>query len=187
MNKKKNLIIILIIIVIGVITGIFLYNKNLNKSKSGKTEVITATRPDELKNIEMTTYKSPYRYEITYPNNWISIKSPKESIPNLLENYAIYPKEIPYGPAPLFQIEIFKKTFEEYLEEFKISINDLTEIKLKETIGYKHYFKTIDSSSAAYIFPKKENIIRIIYNFNDNYEISEQTAVWVLSTFKITE
>lgn len=142
--------------------------------------------PDNFANVEMTTYRSvENKYEITYPKEWRGILAPKGvGLQSNLEDYAIYPKDIPYGPSPIFDIGIYNETFEEFIKDM-VDIEDLTKISLNGLSGYKF---SIDKKEGSfyYIFTLDENtIISVVYWPNEAYQVSEEEAMWVLSTLKV--
>lgn len=197
--KKKVLVIALLVFITGVIGWSVVYepkttDNGKNQQKDGmnvETVVISPEKPESFNGVEMVTYKSPY-YGITYPKEWVAILTPEESRSFLLESYAIYPKVIPYGPSPILNISVSKSSAEEYFKN-QASIENLTKVSLNDSHGYRH---TSASSGLYdplrevifYVFPIKENLIRVEYWPNkEYYDVSEEEALWVLSTFKIAE
>ncbi len=164
----------------------------LNEVSQTETEIISMEKPASFDGVEMVTYKSPYGYEITYPKKWITILAPKETHPNLLEDYALYPKDIQYGPSPIFTIIVLKSSIKEYFKN-QASIEKLTRISLNGSHGYRH--KSASSGLydplhevTFYVFPIKENLTRIEYWPNrEYYPVTEEEALWILSTFRIVE
>lgn len=142
--------------------------------------------PDGFINVEMTTYRSvENNYEITYPKEWVGILAPKGVVNKpQLESYEIYPIDIPYGPSPIFDIDIYNETFEEFIKDM-IDIEDLTKISLNDLSGYRF---SIDKKEGNfyYIFNlDKDTIISIVYWPDEEYHVSEEEAMWVLSTLKV--
>lgn len=143
--------------------------------------------PDGFINVEMTTYRSvENNYEITYPKRWMGILAPKGVVNKpRLESYEIYPVDIPYGPSPIFDIDIYNETFEEFtkyeseaMEYKKILLNSLEGYSLKSHLGnydVTHYILELNNGKLIYI----------LYSPNEEYHVSEEEAMWVLSTLKV--
>lgn len=143
--------------------------------------------PDNFANVEMTTYRSAENnYEITYPKEWRGILAPKGvANKSRLESYEIYPIDIPYGPSPIFDIDIYNQTFEEFtkdeskaMEYKKILLNSLEGYSLKSHLGnydVTHYIFELNNGKLIYI----------LYSPNEAYQVSEEEAMWVLSTLKV--
>ncbi len=198
---KKTIISMLIISIITIITVFFWLQPQNNTavqpvipaatSTTATTETVVAEeevinlvaeKPASFDGVEMVTYKSEYGFEITYPKEWAGRLIPSGTSPAVTEYY-IYPEEIPYGPSPLFQISLYEQSLEEFmLEQYdknleKISINDL--------VGYKQDLNF--DSSYSYFFSKNGILYRLILSYADEYNVTEVEALWILSTFKITE
>lgn len=191
--KNKILITILIAIVAGVAILFLLQGKNgkITGIKDSNTQkhnneatAISTKKPASLDSVEMSTYRSLMGYEITYPKAWISVLAPKGTSPNL-EAYAIYPKEIYYGPSPIINILVSKKSLHDLLLEMNTSTENLEKISINGFDGYRG-LKT-GHPSTDYFFEANGFTYRATYWYSPEYDISQEEALWVLSTFKITE
>lgn len=136
-------------------------NENNKKNDITNTEpiIISPEKPAGFEGVEMMTYKSPTGYEITYPKGWSTVLAPKESS-NDLENYALYPKDISYGPSPIFTIIVLESSVGDYFRHRSSSIEDLKKVLLNGSSGYKHLLMS-PSGVTIYVFPLKENLVRI--------------------------
>ncbi len=144
--------------------------------------------PDNFADVEMTTYRSvENNYEITYPKEWVGILSPERVGPEfILEDYAIYPKDIPYGPSPIFNIRVSSENIDDFFNQ-KLDIGKPVKITLKNgLVGYKAITKLAQDDVVFYAFSLNEKeIISILYWPNEAYQVSEEEAMWVLSTLKV--
>lgn len=191
--RKKILIVVLMLLALGIITWAVLRNLKIPNEDNQQqditnTETITISpeKPASFEGVEMVTYKSAYgyHYEITYPKKWTAVLAPKESS-NDLENYAIYPKDIPYGPSPIFTVIVLNSSMDGYFRN-QTSLEYLAKVSLNGIVGYRH--KSALHEATFYIFPINEKtLIRIEYWPSEKYDVTEQEALWVLSTFKIVE
>jgi hypothetical protein len=148
--------------------------------------VITAEMPESFKGVEMTTYRSEKAgYEITYPKSWKVIPTPEEALDEgRIENYAIYPEIIPYGPDPIINIYADQETLEQVLSRRGEDTSDLIKIVLNGIIGYK---EPLDTRGMLYFFEKAGILYYLVFINYPDYNVSDAEAQWVLSTFKILQ
>ncbi|MEZ4104217.1 MAG: hypothetical protein R3B60_02940 [Candidatus Paceibacterota bacterium] len=199
---KKILILILLIIVTGLIFVTFSKNKELdsdpNKNEPEKVteppektiDLSNVEKPASFANVPMTTYKSAdYGYEITYPESWDTVLTPKEVTngPDL-ENYVIYPIYIMYGPSPILDITYYEDKVNNYIDR-KVGIFDITKISLNGLDGYKYTSGTEKNHTKTtfVLTVNNEHILTITYWPNEEYNTTEEEALWVLSTLKLTD
>lgn len=197
--KNKFLISAFFVLVLGAVAWGVLRGQKINKEVppvtteekkpqnnpiNFETITLSSEKPVSFEGVEMTTYKSSSGYEITYPKGWISVLAPKGTNP-YLENYAIYPKDIPYGPAPIIDISINKKTLNQIFSDLGIEQTTLQKVLVNNITGYKYQAK--NHPSVSYFFEINDYTYRIVYWYSPEYGVSEKEALFVLSTFKITE
>lgn len=188
--KKVVLIVAVIIVVGGAVVWFSTKNRSPNdenantQQNNAQITIISSEKPVSLVNVEMTTYKSPNGYEITYPKQWHSILAPQGTNP-YVEDYSIYPKEIEYGPAPLIKIMVSNKSLQETFVELNLTPESLQKISINGKEGYKNP-ETTNKPNIDYFFESDGRVYRMTYWYAPEYGVSQEEALWVLSTFKVT-
>lgn len=145
---------------------------------------ITAEKPASFDGVEMVTYQNPHGFEITYPKEWVGRLAPENTSPAVLEYY-IYPEEIPYGPSNLLQIEMYNKSLEVFME--RQGNKDLQPIIIGGQRGYLQPIGSVGTKDYRYIFLTENGFYGIIMRDSKSFNASDAEALWILSTFKITE
>lgn len=193
---KKILIFILVIILAGLIFVTLSKSDkpsdetNLPNNKNEKEQVVDLSlveKPASFANIPMITYKSAeYGYEITYPEEWTGTLVPNIFGDRVLEVYYLHPVEIPYGPPSLFDIKFRLGTTESFIDDM-VDIYNLKPIKLNSLEGYQ--FDIEEDEIKRYYILKVDNnrFISVLYWPNEEYNTTEEGALWVLSTLKLTD
>jgi len=207
MNKKHIiLIIILIIFTFTIIMWIVLKNQktainnvqinitDTNKKKDlfGSvanigTIFISPEKPLSFEGVEMETFQNEF-FEITFPKKWRSNEIIRYITEDASFHYSITP-DIIYTPGilegsinPLFYIDV-ENTDQKFFSP-------------DEMIGEK-WFMIRDQKGLFSPGSSGANTYRLLYNNRiysvhmvtilRYYDISEQEALWVISTFKITK
>lgn len=201
MKNKKYLVIAIATVILLIIGFMFLNNKNEDKiifdlpneettiidTDDIPTELLNPDKPASFANVEMTTYRSAENnYEITYPKSWTAILAPKGTgTESDLEDYAIYPKDIPYGPSPILDIGIYNETFEEFTKDME-DVEDFKKISLGGLDGFGSTSRLGNYDVTHYIFELDNGkLMYISYWPNEEYEVTEEEAMWALSTLRV--
>lgn len=159
-----------------------------------ETVVISAKKPSSFDGVEMVTYKSPAGYEIQHPAQWVSGDITKFYYnQNALNAYEIKPVEIDdrYMDDQMVVITVENKTLNDLVEEIKsgknIFVEKTTELLPVSINGASGLYIPLRNPSARYYFEKNKKLYSIVFLYDPMMNISKQEALWVLSTFKITE
>jgi hypothetical protein len=188
MNKKIALIVFLFVIAISLVGLVFLRGSKTEQSAitSKQSQVgensIFMKGSKSFIDIKTTTYKSSYGYEITYPEKWGTVLAPKETH-SYLEDYAIYPVEISYGPSPIINIVVSEKSLSSVFRELNINLADAEKILVNGISGY--VYKSPNHPSVNYFFENAGRVYKVVYWYSSEYGIPEKEALDVLGTFKI--
>ncbi len=201
MKNTKHVLILLFCVTLVISGSVFLNNppeeKNVSNPPDKETTIVPVSsesqdlarvKPASFENVEMTTYRSAfgYNYEITYPKAWTAILAPRESMHKpRLESYEIYPINIAYGPSPILDIDISNGVLEDYFNE-KLEIGKVTSVVLNDLKGYRSKAATDGSVHYAFTLDDK-TIISVLYWPNEEYDVSEEEALWVLSTLRVVK
>lgn len=192
MDKKIiSIIVILLAIILGSTAWNFLRgNKSVQSSATNtinqtETKIISVNKPASFAGVEMMTYKNEV-FEFTFPKKWKKneeFQSNKEtnSFHYSITPDVLYPSGVPEGSMnPLFYIDIENTRMNSFqpdpvLGEKWIVINNKNGI----------YSPGMSGADAYYFLENgKLYTVHIVTVFRQ-YNISEQEALWVLSTFKI--
>ncbi len=201
MKNTKYVLILLFFIMLFILGFMFLTppseEKNVSNPPDKETTIVPVesesqdlarVKPASFENVEMTTYRSAfgYNYEITYPKAWTAIMAPIESMRKpRLESYEIYPINIPYGPSPILDIDTSNGTLEDYFNE-KLEIGKVTRVTLNNLKGYRS--KAAADGSVHYAFTLDDKtIISVLYWPNEEYDVTEEEALWALSTLRVVK
>jgi hypothetical protein len=128
------------------------------------------------------TYHDPLGYEFQYPPEWKLVLAPREWAPELLESEVyLYPKEIPYGPPPLLQIDVRAATSS---NSPIVCSHECSEIVFN---GDKT-FMVLSGYATFYSFVHNSAVYTLWYEPTlTEYGITESQAKAVLTSFKITD
>jgi len=158
-------------------------------------------KPASFAGVEMVTYQSEYGFKITYPKEWQSGPSELREIDrheNSLGRFTIVPEEI-RGPVGITEILITVEnsnshSVEEELQkqiinnfQYTRNLVDLVGFRIININHNKGIFKKITDVSAYYFFLKNSKFYIIDFYYNSEQQVTEDEALWVLSTFKITD
>jgi len=205
MNKRTvSILVIALVAILGIAVWGFLRDNEPiqphvpDEVNRIEEEIISVPKPASFDGVEMVTYKSPYGYEITYPSAWTLKDVTDVFYKKVLNAITIEPIEV--VPFPYSDIDhlMLISTEEGSLSELKEQINsgdqlvrdiknisELEQVNLNGLSGLRKLLR--DPSAAYYFFEKNGKLYTIDFFYDASLKISEQEALWVLSTFKITE
>ncbi len=199
MDKKILITVILLVMVSVVIFNFPHENKSPqqvphNQNNQIDTKVISIVKPDSFDGIEIVTYKSPYGYEISYPENWaVSDVTDVYYKKDILNAYMFKSQEIadPYVQDQILTIVVEKNT----LEGFKKDVDLKKDIRIKDssdllpvTINNSNgLYRPFENQESFYYFERNGKLYSLHFHYDPVLNITEQEALWVLSTFKILE
>lgn len=202
MNKKTvSILVIAPVAILGVVVWSFFRGDEPTQSpvpdgvNQTETEVISVDKPASFEGVEMVTYKSPYGYEITYPSAWILKDVTDVFYKKVLNGIDIEPIEVvPYSDIDyLILISVENGSLSELKEQINSgdqlvrnikNMSELEQVSLNGLLGLR---KLLRDPSAYYFFEKNGKLYTINFFYDVSLKISKQEALWVLSTFKITE
>jgi len=200
-KKTKSIIAIVLGVILGVVVWNFLREDKStqlpipNEISRTETGIISIEKPASFEGVEMVTYESPYGYEITYPNTWNLKDKTNVFYKKVLSAVDIEPMEVaPYRDIDYLMLISVEEGFLDDLEEQINSgeqavrnIRNMSELEPVILNGSMGLRKILRSPSAYYFFEKNGRLYGINFFYDPSLKISEQEALWVLSTFKITE
>ncbi len=171
------------------------------------TDIDNIEMPASFKDVEMTTHKSEYGFEVTYPKGWI-FKDATESFYRKVSSH-IFIRTFESSPYDnIWEVisvtveDSGKDSLEQGLQEYinkgydpssLKSLSELEEVNLNGNTGFKKVRRQIKESliedfegnAPYYFFLKNGKLYTIRYTYQPEQKITEEEALWVLSTFKI--
>ncbi|MEK7094022.1 MAG: hypothetical protein AAB903_01630 [Patescibacteria group bacterium] len=149
--------------------------------------------PQSLKGVEMTTYKSSYGYEITYPKRWVIKDITNVFYKRTLSTYMVMPEKIndPIVQDQVLTISVESKTLKSFRDEVSEgkdirikSLNDLIPVAIN---GFNGFQKPFENQESFYYLESNKKLYSLHFHFDPSLRISKEEALWVLSTFKIVD
>lgn len=201
MNKKVILtgIISFSVIMVVVVSCLsenkqHLFELDINKNRTEPRVVSVVDFDGEYGQESITTYRSPYGYEISYPEGWIgdditSVYYKKDA----LNVYMIKPQEVadPYVQDHIMTISVEEKTLENFKKEVDlghdIRIENFDELMPVSLNGLDGLYKPFENQESFYFFEKDGRLYSLHLHYDEAININKQESLSVLSTFKILE
>lgn len=220
--NKRNYILATALIILGVLSVVLLIQKRIIEPTSPTSSMLTPTstaptntgsenviqepstgslgaeKPESLTGVEVTTYRSQYGYDITYPLTWKAQSHDASLEDGVLDTWTLTPVEPPEYLNPLVVIVVYDVATDIYEGMYAGTGTNRTLLEPYPSQG--RFWIDVKDIGRVYTTDSNEGVSvcnflkegrRYHITLNDTFlakaGLSETELQWVLSTFKLTQ
>lgn len=188
--KKVTLVVCALALISGALYFYHISYSPTEFEKSQPTPAFEDTavkKPESFKSVEMTTYRSEFGYEIAFPKMWKQKDYTSAYYQPAFEVVSIIPKDIddPYFHDALVTIIVQARTLEDFQITKDVVVGDWSQFEPTVLNGIPAFKKKLREPGAYYIFEHNGMLFGVDFQYDPLMDISEEEALWVLSTFRI--